>query len=216
MSDYTLRRNGKARRLSLRLESDGELVVIAPKFVPKLLISHFVDQQEPWITTQRSLQAARKRPVSETTTSLFGKEYQLDLRFGAPAGKIRLLRDSMVIESPTANWQPVLTRFLKLRAEQYLTERMVQLAKHMAVHYTKLVLRQQKTRWGSCSTSGTISLNWRLVHYKPEIIDYVIIHELAHTVHHNHSAQFWNLVAKYDPEHQLHRGWLRRNGLSLG
>lgn len=214
MSDFTLRRNSKARRLSLRLESDGELVVVAPNFVPKMLISHFVDQQEAWITTQRTKQAARKR--SDTTLSLFGKEFKLELTFGSPAGKVTLTTVLCKVESPTANWRPVLERFLKLRAEQYLTERIVQLAKHMQVSFTKLVLRQQKTRWGSCSTSGTISLNWRLVHYKPEIIDYVIIHELAHTVHHNHSSAFWHLVAQFDPEHQLHRGWLRRNGLSLG
>ena len=86
----------------------------------------------------------------------------------------------------------------------------------MDINFNSITLREQKTRWGSCSSKGNLNFNWRLVHYRPEIIDYVIIHELAHRTHMNHSAKFWQLVEKYDPEYRKHRGFLKRHGMAVG
>ncbi len=86
----------------------------------------------------------------------------------------------------------------------------------MNTSINKITLRQQKTRWGSCSSAGNLNFNWRLVHYPPEVIDYVIIHELAHRTHMDHSSSFWQLVARYDPDHLKHRNWLKKHGVSVG
>ena len=85
----------------------------------------------------------------------------------------------------------------------------------MQTSYNKITLRRQKTRWGSCSSKKNLNFNWQLVYFEPKIIDYVIIHELAHLTHMNHSKNFWQLVEKYDPEYKKHVGWLKRNGLNL-
>jgi len=85
----------------------------------------------------------------------------------------------------------------------------------MNTTYQNVTLKEQKTRWGSCSSKGNLNFNWRLVHFEPPIIDYVIVHELAHRTHMNHSADFWSLVATFDPEYRIKKGWLKRNGLSL-
>jgi predicted metal-dependent hydrolase len=115
----------------------------------------------------------------------------------------------------TSAFKTVLNRFLKSTASHYIIPRTHQLAEKVGVSIGLISLKQQKTRWGSCSSRGNLNFNWRLVHYQPAIIDYVIVHELAHRLEMNHSAAFWKIVAKYDPEYAKHRGWLKRQGMSL-
>jgi predicted metal-dependent hydrolase len=85
----------------------------------------------------------------------------------------------------------------------------------MDISFGSISLREQKSRWGSCSSLGNLNFNWRLAHHPPAVIDYVIIHELAHRLHMDHSSAFWSVVKKYDPEHLKHQGWLKRRGLQL-
>lgn len=82
-------------------------------------------------------------------------------------------------------------------------------------HYTSITIRDQKSRWGSCSSSGTLSFNYRLIFAPPIILDYVVVHELCHLTHMNHSRDFWNMVAAVMPDYQIHRQWLRDHGHEL-
>jgi len=100
-------------------------------------------------------------------------------------------------------------------ARAYLRRRLEQLARLNGFNFKKFRLSSARTRWGSCSAKGTISLTWRLILAPPEIIDYVIIHELAHTREKNHSRAFWNLVAKHLPDFRQRRRWLKQNGFRL-
>jgi len=82
-------------------------------------------------------------------------------------------------------------------------------------HYTSITVRDQKTRWGSCSSRGTLSFNYRLIFAPPVVLDYVVVHELCHLTHMNHSKDFWNMVAAVMPDYQIHRQWLRDHGHEL-
>lgn len=82
-------------------------------------------------------------------------------------------------------------------------------------HYTSITVRDQKSRWGSCSTSGTLSFNYRLIFAPPIVLDYVVVHELCHLTHMNHSKDFWNMVRSVMPDYQIHRQWLRDHGHEL-
>lgn len=82
-------------------------------------------------------------------------------------------------------------------------------------HYTSITVRDQKTRWGSCSSRGTLSFNYRLIFAPPVILDYVVVHELCHLTHMNHSKDFWDMVAGIMPEHKTYRRWLRDHGHEL-
>jgi predicted metal-dependent hydrolase len=93
------------------------------------------------------------------------------------------------------------------RAEDYASE--------MDVEYEKIEVRNQRTKWGSCSTTGTLGLNWRLMMAPPEVVDYIVIHELAHLRESNHNDAFWSLVADYDPEYQDHAEWLEEHSTQL-
>lgn len=81
--------------------------------------------------------------------------------------------------------------------------------------YTSVTVRNQKTRWGSCSSRGTLSFNYRLIFAPPAVLDYVVVHELCHLTHMNHSKDFWNMVASVMPEYKVYRQWLRDHGHEL-
>lgn len=81
--------------------------------------------------------------------------------------------------------------------------------------YTSVTIRDQKTRWGSCSSRGTLSFNYRLIFAPPAVLDYVVVHELCHLTHMNHSRDFWNLVGSVMPDYKTHRRWLKEHGREL-
>lgn len=101
------------------------------------------------------------------------------------------------------------------KARERFENRASRFAEDMGVEYNKIEVRNQRTKWGSCSTSGTLGLNWRLMMAPPEIVEYVVIHELAHLREPNHSDSFWELVAKHDPEYQKRERWLKQNSTRL-
>jgi len=144
---------------------------------------------------------------------VFGKKYEqvlvnnLDFSYG-----VSILQDKLIINQFHTRSQPdlLIERFLKNTAQKYIIPRTQILAQKMAIKYARVSLKQQKTRWGSCSSRGNLNFNWRLVHQLPAVIDYVIIHELAHRQEMNHSAKFWALVRKFDLSYKLHRGVLKR------
>jgi predicted metal-dependent hydrolase len=101
------------------------------------------------------------------------------------------------------------------KARETFEERAECFADEMGVEYAKIDVRNQRTKWGSCSTSGTLGLNWRLMMAPMEIMEYIVIHELAHLQEPNHNDAFWSLVAEHDPRYEKHATWLEKNGTEL-
>lgn len=219
---YIYKTSARARSIRIKVEAPGTITVTSPPFTPGFMVKAFVKLQQNWIerTLERFIQTSTT-PRAHTTDSvlIFGKRYTKKLAFSKtnPIG-VTIQGDQLLInpvDQRAATTNQVL-RFLKNTAAHYLTNRVAQLAKEMRTTYGTLTLRQQKTRWGSCSSAGNLNFNWKLIHFEPPIIDYVIIHELAHRTHMNHSARFWQLVERYDPEYRLHRGFLKRQGMMVG
>jgi predicted metal-dependent hydrolase len=101
------------------------------------------------------------------------------------------------------------------KARGWFEDRADYYAGEMGVEYEKIEVRNQRTKWGSCSTTGTLGLNWRLMMAPSEIGDYIVIHELAHLREANHTDAFWSLVAEHDPEYEAHANWLESNSTRL-
>lgn len=108
-----------------------------------------------------------------------------------------------------------LEELYRTRAREYLTKRIDKYAQQMSVTYENLELRNQRTRWGSCSTGGTISLNWRLIMAPADIIDYLVVHELAHLTEQNHGPEFWELIETHIPDSREKATWLEENSVRL-
>jgi predicted metal-dependent hydrolase len=105
--------------------------------------------------------------------------------------------------------------WLKLRAKRFALGEAPGIAQGMGVDYRKIQIRDQRTRWGSCSMKGTVTFNWRLAMAPVDVFRYVIVHELAHRREMNHSDRFWAIVAQNCPEWRKHRDWLKKHGAIL-
>lgn len=226
MRSYQLEYSRKTHNLRLKITPAGEVIVTAPHLCPRIFIDRFVASNENWIQSKlasmKEFQNSKMLTPAQTgqQISIFGKDYTLEVddqqkhAFG-----VRRVGNKIIVtpvSTTVPSIQRALDQFLKSSAEKYILPRTHQLGVKMHTTFGTVTLRQQKSRWGSCSSTGNLNFNWRLVHAPTEVIDYVIIHELAHRTHMNHGAGFWNLVAKYDPEHAKHRGWLKRQGVGLG
>ncbi len=223
MISYTVQTHPRARSLKIKILPTGEVVVVKPKhgwFFKSM--DQFVQENAEWIQKHVAKMKSHHRETAKATNEvlIFGKTYQKKIIFSAKQKiGVSIEGENLVINpvtETTASVEKALTQFFKSTVEKYILPRTLQLGKVMNIQFKDITLRQQKTRWGSCSSQGNLNFNWRLVHSPPEVIDYVIIHELAHRKEMNHSHRFWEIVRKYDPEYLKHRGWLKRQGMDLG
>ena len=225
---YIHKKNPRSKSLRISVSGTGDLVVSSPPYTPKILVDRFVQTNSHWIELQkRKIESKQSFTLTDTTLAVFGKTYKRKdifskkLRVGLHVSGEEVLFNAPYAkgvdsaEKITAAYHRNARKFLQKTAKSYIIPRTALLAKKMGISYGEITLKEQKTRWGSCSSIGNLNFNWRLVHFEPPIIDYVIIHELAHRVHMNHSSDFWKLVETYDPEYKMKRGWLKRNGLSV-
>lgn len=114
-----------------------------------------------------------------------------------------------------ADWKKQMPAAIRKQFSPYLVKRTHELAQQFGFDVKKIVIREQSTRWGSCSSTGTLSLNWRLLLAPTVVSDYVIIHELCHIKEMNHSKSFWALVAQFMPDYKRHKLWLKVNGREI-
>lgn len=214
MLDYKIKRSARSFNLRISINAQAQVIVSAPKIMPEFLIRKYVEGQKAWIESNLAKVKKNQVPIQNDELYIFDKKYQIIIndqanQIGVVVSGERILVNNLAPKS-ASKIQKQIEEFLKKTAHKYLATRTALLAKKMGVTYKNLSLRQQASRWGSCSSKGNLNFNWRLVHYKPEIIDYVIIHELAHLIELNHSKRFWEIVKKYDSQYLLHKGELRK------
>lgn len=214
MMDYQIKRSSRSLSLRISINAKAEVIVSAPKFMPEFMIRKFVEAQKTWI--ESNLAKVKKNQVTVETDELyiFDKKYQVIINDQADKMGIfvrgeKIFVNNLSKKTPAKIAQQI-EEFLKKTASKYIATRTQILAKKMGISYQRISLRQQSSRWGSCSSHGNLNFNWRLVHYPPTIIDYVIIHELAHRLEMNHSKKFWEIVKKHDSEYLIHKGQLRK------
>lgn len=230
MDEYRLIRNSRSRQVRLRLSNDGLVTVSAPLRTPKILIDQFVKQQQGWIERQQQKFKLKTQvnPIldwQEKWVSFLGRLYHFEIdepdilnHIGERGQKVIISNDTLWVRPITgdpAHLKSTLLNWLKAQAIEYFQLRVPQLSQQMNVKYERLSYRQQTSRWGSCSSKGTLSFNWRLIHFKPEVIDYVIIHELAHVMHMDHSIAFWSLVGRHDRSYKDKVRFLKQQNLLM-
>lgn len=215
-----VRRRG-ARRYILRVLDDGTLRVTVPWWGSKRAAREFVESQRAWIARQRlkreSRRAARWGVGAEVLVN--GETHRL-----VDGGDGRVwLAGAMVAESGRGEraLRADVQAWLRSQAVATLPGELLALADRHAITVTRVSVRNQASRWGSCSRRGTISLNWRLVQTPPFVREYVLLHELMHRRELNHSARFWRHVARFEPawrelDRELLQGWRRVPRWALG
>jgi predicted metal-dependent hydrolase len=194
------------------------VVVRAPLRLSERAIQEFVDGKRDWITAKLSELASQKTPARQFTPGerfpYLGQTYPLVVTsMQRPA--LRLGSTFEVSQSALPRARQVFERWYRTRAAEVFAQRVALFAARFGLRYQSIRISAARTRWGSCSTKGTLSFTWRLVMAPLEVIDYVIIHELAHLVVHNHSAAFWARVESMLPDYRVQRAWLKRHGHTL-
>ncbi len=211
--------NPKARRYLLRIRPDGTLRVTIPRYGNREEALRFVTRQNAWITKNRARALARITVVQPLVNGslLWYRGEKIPLQVHAHDSLHTLhFGDQMASSSLTqANWRPVVNEHLRNLAAAEFPQLVKALARQHGLEVKHVSIRDQKSRWGSCSARKTISLNWRLIQAPPFVLDYVIVHELMHLKEMNHSARFWQHVAAAFPQHREAEKWLKNFGKEL-
>ena len=133
------------------------------------------------------------------------------------ADSVKLERNTLIVSLRARNSRLdlVLEQWYRMQAAKLIKKRADNLSTELGLTYNRLIIRGQKTRWGSCSNKGNLSFNWRLIMAPESVIDYVIIHEITHLKEMNHTKRFWQLVGRRCPQWREHKKWLKYHGTEL-
>jgi len=210
--DITLRRSPRARRISLRVSGlDGRVTLTLPRRGTEAEALGFARQKEGWIRAQLAGRPDVAVVAAGAVLPLGGRLVTV-----AP-GAVRAPRiegDRLVVPAGGAEGVKA-EAFARAMARDALVAASDRHAAVLELKYGRITLRDTRSRWGSCSAAGDLMYSWRLILAPPEVLDYVVAHEVAHLARMDHSPEFWAVVARLMPDHARHRAWLRREGASL-
>ena len=206
------RRNARARRMVLRVSSKGDgLVMTLPKRVGLTEALRFVETSSAWIEKSLKRQPQAKALHDGAEIQLRGLPHQVKFS-GGRRGLVSIENGLITIPGDPAHAERRLRDALKKLALVELTAATRRYATRMDVTFSRITLRDQKSRWGSCAASGALSYSWRLILTPPEVLDYVAAHEVAHRREMNHSPKFWRLVLSHCPHSKTATQWLKKHG----
>jgi len=205
----------RRRTVSIEITAEGELVVRAPLRAPEAWILALVKEKRAWI--EKKVAEAKNRPApgirrfAAGEAFLFlGKTYALEVLAGSDA-PVSLGDRFFIGDQRLPECRDLLIAWYVQKAKEILPARVAGIAAILDYVPKKIRISDAKRRWASCSTTGTLSFSWRLVLAPPEVIDYVVVHELVHLRQPDHSDRFWKKVEEAMPEYADHRRWLREN-----
>ncbi len=208
--------NHQARRYLLRLRADGVARVTVPRRGSLAKAREFLAWNLGWLEQQIQQWASRPPSLAEwrlgTEIYYRGERVKIEV---ATADRIRFGTELLTLPDVSVDLRPAIHQHLRQLAAHELPTRVMSLAALHGIAVARVSVRNQKSRWGSCSRRGTISLNWRLIQTPDFVRDYIILHELAHRRQMNHSAKFWLEVARLCPDYLTAEQWLKTHRLVL-
>ena len=206
----------RARRYLLRLRPDGVARVTVPGRGSISAARDFVARNIGWL--ERQIQRLEKQPQPPTEWQLGAEFYFRGERVRIEietAGQIRFGPELLTLRDVSVDLRPAIQKHLRQLAQSELPARVQELSTLHGIDVRRVTVRNQKSRWGSCSRKGTISLNWRLIQCPAFVRDYIILHELAHRRQMNHSAKFWQEVARLCPDYRTAELWVKAHAKLL-
>jgi predicted metal-dependent hydrolase len=212
-AEYRIRRSDRARRVRVSVDGAGVVEVVLPRRAPERHAAEAVRELAPWIERRRRAAARAAAEVARTpgTVPYLGETLQLR----PERGRTRVHRRGDVLLVPPGDARPALERWYRRQARLEIAPRLDAAVARAGTKYSGLTIRGQRTRWASCSSKGAMSFNWRLLLAPPEVLDYVVEHEVCHLEVMDHSPRFWALLAARVPDWRARSAWLRRYGSTL-
>lgn len=224
---YHLTRS-KRKTIAISFDRDGNLCVKAPYFVSTRTIELFLKEKEAWINAtskrlenQRKQELLTRRPLENGDVfSLLGDKLTLTvIREERQRGKVVSAPGRIILHVPfSADYEmkrELIEKWYRKEAAEIIRQKAEEFAKLLKVSYEDIRIKDQKSRWGSCSSKGNLNFNYRIIMAPETVCDYVVIHELCHLVHMDHSPAFWSLVESVCPTYRQYVKWLKTNGKQL-
>lgn len=222
---YTLKRSTKAKLIWLDIKRKTGLTVTIPESYDINKLPDYLRRNENWILHNFSRYCEGAQPVPpedtspEYTISYLGKSLKvMQNRSACGINAVTLENNHLVVSlhsSGVGLSSHELEQWLKSQAVKMINEKVKKFSQAMGLRYNRVVVRDQKSRWGSCSCLKNLNFNWRLIMAPEAVLDYVIIHELCHLKEMSHSKSFWDLVARYCPQWHEYRDWLDNHSLEI-
>ena len=223
------RKKGRFTSVTMRIKPDGIIYVVAPRLMPQFMLSQILKSKEEWFRKQvarYSLQKKTKKAYESGETVLYlGKEYPIEkhVSYDHLVTKIEFSNNSFQIYVHAGQTdakqkeliQKALQRWFMSEGKVYLINRADHFARIIGMDYASLTLKTVSSIWGSCSRDQKLTFNWKLMLTPPQIIDYVVAHEISHLKHKHHQKSFWDQVSRFDPAYKEHRAWLRKNSSTI-
>ena len=212
-------RRPRARRYLLSLQPDGSARLVIPRRGTEAEALGFLERSEDWLLRRREQwrqKAKARQPWQNGSCFLYrGENVELGIELHGEGVVLRFAEQAIALPGVAADYRKPVHARLRRLAEKELPARTRELAQEHNIAIRNVSVRAQKSRWGSCSARGTISLNWRLIHAPAFVVDYLIIHELMHRREMNHSKRYWKHVATACPDYRVAEKWLKSGKLDL-
>ena len=211
---YEITRSNR-KTIALKISPDGKLEVAAPANATDEAIENIVNKKKFWLyktinkIKEKASKSLKKEFISGELFWYLGKRYRLDITHNCEHRGLKFLHNKFVLNSyDKAKAEQLFKEFYKQKAKEKLEIQVIKYAKQMGVQYQELKFLDMKKRWGSCTNEGNIILNSHLIKAPMYVIDYIIVHELAHLMEYNHSQRFWNIVKTQISDFEEHKRWL--------
>jgi predicted metal-dependent hydrolase len=210
----------KRKTIALIVRPDGTLVVRAPSRASNQQIERFVQEKAKWIEAKQELirltdqKSLHKSYVDGEHFLFLGEIYPLEIAIQADS-PLSLNQRFLLRAGDRSRAEHLFEAWYREKASEVINARAQQLAIRHGFVYNRVKITSARTRWGSCTSHRNLCFTWRLVMAPLPVIDYVVIHELAHLRQKNHSRTFWELVGSLMPDYKIYRAWLKKNGYLL-
>ena len=207
----------KIKSLRLQITSKDSFSVSAPSLIPLFVINKFIKKHQRWIVKHAS-QVSALPPLNHlTSVSILGKNYQITFR-QSQQNILSISRSKQTITVLTSSLsQTHLKSIFQSRFKPYsknlITHQINHLSSLFKFKYNRVTVRNQRSRFGSCSSKGNLNFNWQIIFFPPDKFRHIVLHELVHLSIKNHSKIFWHTLALYDPHSRANNLWLRQQGI---
>ena len=207
----------KRKTLSLTINENAELIIRAPKRLSIEKIQDFINEKENWINRKKRLIENQIKDVTSNHNKLLylGNLFPINVEQNASKELFFTGEEFIANSIEPDSLSLSIKKWYKNKFKEIALPRVAYFANKHNLMVNQVRIKNQKTMWGSCSSKNNINLNYLLLMAPMGVIDYVIVHELVHTIHRNHSTDFWDSVESIMPEFQEHKGWLKKNGYKL-
>ncbi|MFT6557896.1 M48 family metallopeptidase [Sneathiella sp.] len=206
-----LRRSARAKRLKIRVEANRSVTVVLPRGISDATALSFVEKEHRWVLAQLAKIDAPVPFSDAEMVPVLGREYILrhcpDRR-----GVVSIEGREILVCGQRAHMARRFEDWAKRHIRSLILEKVTEYAEKAGVSFGRITVKDQKSRWGSCSSAGNLNFSWRLIFMPEFVVDYIVCHEVCHLVHLNHSRDFWRLNRRLCPDTEKAKAWLKENG----